>query len=194
MNALANVTWTLWTFMRVAPGGAAPNYPLPMNLAYLKLLIDFNYWARDLVMTAVGALTAEQYERDLGNSFPSVKDTMNHLFHAEWVWHSRWTGVSPTAMPDIPLPDLPTLNARWAEHEAKIRSYVNSLGEDDVARAYAYKLFNGKDGSSRFWEMVAHLVNHGSYHRGQVTTMLRQLGAAPPASTDMVRFFRTRAG
>jgi uncharacterized damage-inducible protein DinB len=62
-----------------------------------------------------------------------------------------------------------------------------------VARVFEYKLMSGASGSSRFAEMLTHVVNHGSYHRGQVTTLLRQLGAAPPKSTDMITFYRLRA-
>jgi uncharacterized damage-inducible protein DinB len=56
-----------------------------------------------------------------------------------------------------------------------------------------YQLFNGAAGRSVFWHMLQHVVNHASYHRGQVTTMLRQLGAAPPKSTDLITFYRERA-
>jgi uncharacterized damage-inducible protein DinB len=53
-------------------------------------------------------------------------------------------------------------------------------------------MFNGEARASVFWQMVQHVVNHASYHRGQVTTMLRQLGAAPPQSMDLITYYRTR--
>lgn len=165
-----------------------------MDIAYLQLLLDYHYWARDRMLAAVAALTKDEYERDLGNSFPSVRDTVNHIYLAEWVWHTRWLGASPnTFPPKDELPDLATLRARWAEREPAVRSFVASLSNAGIERSYEYKLFSGAAGTSRFWEMLVHVVNHATYHRGQVTTLLRQLGAKPPESMDMIAFFRARA-
>lgn len=164
-----------------------------MNLQQLRDLLDFNYWARDRMLAAVEALTPEQFTRDVGNSFRSVRDTLAHIIFAEWVWLSRWQGESPTAplSPDM-FPDLATIRTMWLEQEVGMRAYLDSLGEDGLARVIDYKLLNGTPGSSVFWMMLQHVVNHGSYHRGQVTTMLRQFGAAPPQSTDLITFYRER--
>ncbi len=162
-----------------------------MDLAYLRLLVDFHYWARDRALAAAAMLTPEQYARELGSSFPSVRATLNHSYMAEWAWFSRWQGTSPTAFPlQEQLPDLDTLRTTWSAQEASLRAFVASLGDEDVTRVFEYKLINGNPGRSQFWEMVVHLVNHATYHRGQLTTMLRQLGAKPPESTDMITFFR----
>jgi uncharacterized damage-inducible protein DinB len=71
--------------------------------------------------------------------------------------------------------------------EGQVRAFLASA---ELDRVYDYKLMSGKAGSSPLWQMVAHVVNHATYHRGQVTTMLRQLGAVPPQSTDMITYFR----
>jgi uncharacterized damage-inducible protein DinB len=63
----------------------------------------------------------------------------------------------------------------------------------DVDRVIEYRLMSGQPGASPLWQMLQHLINHGSYHRGQVTTMLRQLGAAPPKSMDLITFYREQA-
>lgn len=161
-----------------------------MNSDYLRQLIDFHYWARNRVMTAAAYLSAEQYARPMGNSFASVRDTLNHLYQAEWIWYSRWNGVSPTAFPEIDLPDLGTLSQRWLEMEGKVRAYLDEAGEAGLQRIIPYRLMSGKESASPLWQLVSHLVNHGTYHRGQVTTLLRQLGAPPPQSTDMITYFR----
>ena len=57
---------------------------------------------------------------------------------------------------------------------------------------FEYRLFTGQVGAQPFWQMLQHVVNHGSYHRGQVTTMLRQLEAAPPRAMDLIAFYRER--
>jgi uncharacterized damage-inducible protein DinB len=164
-----------------------------MTPEYLALLLDFHYWARDRLLAAVSALDSEQYARPMGSSFSSVRDTLNHLYFAEWIWYRRWQGESPTGPPSVDLPDLQTLRTRWMEHETKVRAFFRGQTQQSLARVIEYKLLSGQAGASPLWQMVAHLVNHGSYHRGQVVTLLRQLGAAPPQSTDMITFFRERA-
>ena len=89
---------------------------------------------------------------------------------------------------------MPTLARAWRELEQQTRTLVQDLGDDGVGRVFEYKLLSGKPGKSAFWQMVQHVVNHGTYHRGQITTMLRQLGTEPPKSTDLITFHRERAG
>jgi uncharacterized damage-inducible protein DinB len=165
-----------------------------VNLRDLQTLLDYHYWARDRLLDAVAPLTPEQFTRDLGSSFKSVRDTLAHLYSAEWAWHSRWQGVSPTAMlPMEQFPDLENIRRQWRENETKVRAFVESLGEGGITRVFEYKTLNGQAGASPFWQMLQHVVNHGSYHRGQVTTMLRQLGASPAKSMDMIAYYRERA-
>jgi uncharacterized damage-inducible protein DinB len=158
----------------------------------LETLLDYHYWARDRALDAAAQLTAEQLTRDLGSSFPSVRDTLAHLWGAEWIWFERWRGRSPTALPDAArFADVAALRAEWKTLEAGVRAFVAELG-DDTDREFSYRNLAGKEGRSPFWQMVQHVVNHGSYHRGQVATMLRQLGAAPAKGMDMILFHRER--
>jgi uncharacterized damage-inducible protein DinB len=164
-----------------------------VTLQDLQTLLDFHYWARDRVLDAVEPLTPEQFTRDLGGSFRSVRDTLAHTYGAEWVWYSRWQGVSPPAFqPFDTFKDPASIRSAWAEQESKVRAFVEGFGEDDINRRYEYTMFNGKANASIFWHMLQHVVNHATYHRGQITTMLRQLGAAPPKSTDLITFYRER--
>jgi uncharacterized damage-inducible protein DinB len=164
-----------------------------MNREYFLLLVDFHYWARDRLLSAVDLLTDEQYARPMGNSFSSIRDTLNHVYQAEWVWYSRWNGVSPTSFPAEQFADVATLRSQWSGMEADVRSYLEAAGDTGLHRVIQYRLISGKEGASPLWQMVAHVVNHATYHRGQVTTMLRQLGVAAPPGTDMITFFRERA-
>ena len=164
-----------------------------MTSDYLRQLLDFHYWARDRVLLAAATVNSEQYARSMGNSFSSVRDTLNHVYLAEWIWYSRWNGVSPTAFPDFELPDVAALNEHWRGMERKVREYIDEAGEAGLNRVIPYRLLSGKESASPLWQMVVHVVNHATYHRGQVTTLLRQLGAAPPQSTDMITYFRELA-
>lgn len=165
-----------------------------MTVDDLRTLFDYHYWARDRLLDAIDPLTLEQFNRDLGSSFKSVRDTVSHTYAAEWAWYQRWQGMSPTALlsPDL-FPDAATVRRLWTEHEAKMRTYLDGLGDEGITRVIEYTLLNGTGGSSPVWQMMQHLVNHASYHRGQVTTMLRQLGVEPGKSMDMIAYYRTRA-
>ena len=164
-----------------------------MTTSDLRLLLDYNYWARDRMLHAAAGLTPEQFTRDLGSSFPSVRDTLAHLYFAEWIWYSRWRGTSPTEGPGLQVPDVPSLEAVWRPLERDIRAFVSGLTDADLERPLEYRLINGTPGVSTLAQMVPHVVNHASYHRGQVTTMLRQLGAPLEESVDLIAFHRERA-
>ena len=81
-----------------------------------------------------------------------------------------------------------TVTLAWRASHRSARVLANGL-----SRVIEYRLMSGKEGASPLRQLVAHLVNHATHHRGQVTTLLRQLGAAPAKSTDMIAFFRERA-
>jgi uncharacterized damage-inducible protein DinB len=159
-------------------------------------LVDYHYWACRRTLDAVEPLTPEQYTRDLGSSFRSIRDTVVHTYSAEWNWYSRWTGESPTAMLDpASFPDVASLREAWSGEEEKVRSFVAAIvAANELDRVFAYRLMNGEHAQSLFSQMLQHVVNHASYHRGQVTTMLRQLGAPAPQGQDLIRFYRERAG
>ena len=71
-----------------------------------------------------------------------------------------------------------------------MHTFLASAGPEGPTRRFAYTLMSGAAGESTLQQMVQHVVNHATYHRGQVTTMLRQLGAAPPKSMDLIHFWR----
>jgi len=165
-----------------------------MNHADLQTLLDYHYWARDRMLAAVDTLTPEQYTKDLGNSFKSVRDTVVHIYFAEWIWHARWTGTSPAhGLNPEDFPDVAALRRTWSEHEAKMRSLLGGLGDQAVDRVYEYKNLAGQDFKNIFWHMFQHVVNHATYHRGQVTTMMRQLGANPGKAQDLIAFYREQS-
>jgi uncharacterized damage-inducible protein DinB len=164
-----------------------------MNLEDLQVLYNYHYWARDRTLEAVEPLGPEPFTRAMGNSFTSIRDTLVHIYAAEWIWHERWNGHSPTSLiASDGFPDLVSIRRAWADLESNIRGFLQGLGEDGLRRSFSYHLLNGQPGTSLFWHSLQHVVNHASYHRGQITTMLRQLGAAPPKSCDLITFYRER--
>jgi uncharacterized damage-inducible protein DinB len=162
-----------------------------MNMGDLHDLLDYHYWARDRVLAAADALTDEQYTRDLGSSFRSVRDTLVHTFGAEVNWYQRWQGTSPTSLPPFDdYPDVASLRAAWSTQEARVREFITRQVDDDVRRVFEFRTLAGRPSSAQLGHMVQHVVNHASYHRGQVTTMLRQLGANPAKSMDLIAYYR----
>lgn len=164
-----------------------------MTTADLQRLVDYNYWAHDRILAAAAALTPEQFTRRVPSSFPSVRDTLAHIYFAEWIWYSRWNGTSPTERPALEFPDVASLEAVCRPLERDIRAFVGALTDADLERPIEYRLLNGTPGVSTLAEMVPHVVNHGTYHRGQVTTMLRQLDAQPAKPIDLIAYHREHA-
>lgn len=155
-------------------------------------LFAYDAWANRRMLDTCAALSQEQFTRDLGSSFRSVRDTLAHIMGAEWLWLERFHGRSHASIPSADqYPDLASLRTRWTQFESELLSYVNGLSIADLERSFDYKDTKGTPHSNLLWQTLQHLANHGTYHRGQVTTLLRQLGAKP-ISTDMIGFYRER--
>ena len=154
-----------------------------------RYLLEFDTWANDICCNSCAPLTPEQFTRDLGSSFPSVRDTLVHLMGAQRVWLERFRKTpSPKGMPQE-FSNLAAVLATWAAIRQDLQSYVNGLSRTDLETPFEYKnmkgdLFHGAPGP-----ILQHLVNHGTYHRGQISTLLRQLGAKV-ANTDFINFQR----
>lgn len=150
-----------------------------ISLEMLRELYDYNYWARDRQLQACVALSDEEFLRPMGNSFSSVRDTLAHLLAAEWVWLERWRGHSPQVpLPAQEFPTLASIEARWRTVEEGMRKLLAELSDERLAQPFQYTNLKGEQWTYPLWQTLLHLVNHGTYHRGQITTLLRQLGKA----------------
>jgi len=159
----------------------------------VRALYDYNAWANHRVLDSCAVITGQQFTRNLGSSFGSVRDTLVHISGGEWLWLERWRGRSPSAMPAPEEFSSPaSIRGRWAEIERDLLGFVGGLTAEDLARVHEIHSLTMGTASSPLWQMLQHLVNHGTYHRGQVATLLRQLGIQP-VSTDLIRFYRERA-
>jgi uncharacterized damage-inducible protein DinB len=159
----------------------------------VRTLFAYDAWANRRILDACAPLPPEQFTRDLGSSFRSVRDTLAHIMAAQWIWFERFHGRSPASMPSgDQFPDLASLRGRWTQFESELLAYVNGLTAADLERSFDYRDMKGSPHNNLLWQTLQHLANHGTYHRGQVTTMFRQLGAKP-VGTDMIGFYRERA-
>ena len=158
----------------------------------IRVLYEYDAWANHRLLDAAAALTPAQFTRDLGSSFPSVRDTLAHIMFGQWIWLERWQGRTPTKLPSAEdFTDLASLRKRWAEIETDLQAFVRGLSAERIAAVSEYKTLTAGTFKSQLGHMLQHLANHGTYHRGQVTTLLRQLGAKS-VSTDLSFFYRER--
>jgi uncharacterized damage-inducible protein DinB len=148
-----------------------------ISLTTFRDLFAYNYWARDRQLEACAGLSPDQFLRPLGNSFSSIRDTLAHLVGAEWLWLERLQGRSPNALPEAKeFPTLETVAERWRSVERDFGDYLGTLHEEQLSWSIAYTNFIAETWSYPVWMILLHLINHQTYHRGQVTTLLRQLG------------------
>jgi len=156
----------------------------------LTRLMAFNRWANLRLLDSVEQLSPEELHRDMKGSFASVLDTVVHMYQAEWIWLRRWKGEGFTDVPgedgETPLETLlEWWDALWTEQQA----FLGAVSEGDQDRRVHFRLRSGVEREQALGELIRHVVNHGTYHRGQLVTLLRQLGRTPP-STDYVQYLR----
>jgi uncharacterized damage-inducible protein DinB len=129
------------------------------------------------MLDAASKLTPEQFVADLQSSHRSLRDTLAHVLAAEWIWLERWNGTSPKALLDPDeFPAISALEKRWAEVESGQAAFIEGLTDASLDSLISYTNTKGEQWTYPLGQMMQHVVNHSSYHRGQVTTMLRQLG------------------
>ncbi len=154
---------------------------MELSLSAVTELLDHNYWAGDRQLSACEALTEEDFLRPLGNSFASLRDTLAHLLVVEWLWLERWKGNSPQSLPwSLDFPNLAAVTDCWRGIECEMRQYIAGLTEADLEHVVTCTSTRGQTWTYPLWRMILHFTHHQSYHRGQVTALLRQLGKQPP--------------
>jgi len=153
----------------------------------LQTLMSYHRWATQRILETCAVLSSEEFLRDLGGSFKSVRDTLAHALMADNAWLHRVRGEPFTRPTPEQLPaDLETLRDQWQD---VLRDWEALIATRDSSELIQYHAFDGQPYSSRVDEIVWQVINHGSYHRGQVALMLRQLGHAA-VGTDLIAFTR----
>jgi len=165
----------------------------------IQLLYEYDRWANNRVLEAASALTAEQFTRDLHGSFGSVRDTLVHIIGGEWGWLAYWKEPSPSSAfltdlwdrhdvlfrPDG-FPNVASLKSKWAEVEREQVEFINGVTNESLK-----KMVPISTTEVSLANLMQHLANHSTYHRGQVASMMRQL-RAEPVPTDFHVFLVER--
>jgi uncharacterized damage-inducible protein DinB len=157
-----------------------------MLLTHLR----YHRWATEQVLKQAQALDAERQMRNLQGSFGTLYGTLAHLFQADAIWLDRLQGKPTRSLADYEAPGCTyDLGDEWLKLLDRMIKLAEGLSQDGWTGKLAYKLLNGTPFESSRWQIVLHVVNHGTHHRGQVTHMLRQLGEKP-LGLDLIRFYR----
>ena len=152
---------------------------IPLNV--ISELFDYNYWARDRQYDVCKGLTRRQFNQEMQGSFPSLRQTLTHMAQVEWLWLERWQGRSPERMPpDDALNTADQIQDYMRRVEHSTREFFVGVTEEQLRRPLSYTNFAGEVWTYPMWRTVMHVINHQSYHRGQVTNYLRDLGMKAP--------------
>jgi len=155
-------------------------------LPTLRGLLAYTIWADRQVLQALDGLSEEDLARETGTSFGSVLGTMAHVLGAEQLWLSRFLGLPAERIHDVSdYPDLASLRAGFEDFWPQLEVYLASLTEEQTEVDLDWTSLDGESRSAPFRQVLLHVVNHSTYHRGQVASQLRQLGYEAP-STDLV--------
>jgi uncharacterized damage-inducible protein DinB len=184
-----------------------------MDFDDIQTLYAYNRWSNQRLFSALEKLNQQQLATEVRSSFTSILETVFHILFAEWLWLKRWQGASPRAtVPDpnvtsatwkalspggIPTPreltTLAELKSFGDSIERERQEFLSRLSDSTLHAPLHFKDMSGIPYSAPLVQLLQHVVNHGTYHRGQATTMLRQVGAETVA-LDMLYFFREQNG
>jgi uncharacterized damage-inducible protein DinB len=172
-----------------------------MTPEWLAALARYNTWMNEKLYAVAATLSDEERKRDRGAFFKSIHGTFNHLLLADRVWLARFTGAT---IPDGSMApggiraldqelyaDFGQLRRERALTDSELTAWVARLTPEKLASPLVY-MRRGQRQESPLWWAVAHVFNHQTHHRGQVTTLLMQQGS-DAGVTDLFAMLREEA-
>lgn len=163
-----------------------------MNTAAVHSLFDYNYWVNQRILEKAAALSNEQFAAPAPVSHGSLRANLFHTMGAEWVWRLRCQGNSPKNMLSLDdFPDLASLRRRWEEEESAMRAYLAGLTDDSLAGTYKYANPAGVRFERPLWQILVHVITHGTQSRSEAAMLLTQYGHSP-GDLDYMIFLNRR--
>jgi uncharacterized damage-inducible protein DinB len=149
--------------------------------AHFVMMAQYNAWANERLFRMAGALPDELYRRDVGAYFKSMHGTLNHLLTGDRIWMRRLSGVGdhPARLDAIVFDDLPSLTTARQREDERINRFIEGLAVASFEEMLDYRTLNGMPQRQRRAEILAHLFNHQTHHRGQAHGILTALGVDP---------------
>ncbi|MBE0670623.1 MAG: DinB family protein [Anaerolineales bacterium] len=164
-----------------------------MNTKDIQLLYKYNSWANSRILNAVAKVTNEQFISSALYPHNDLRQTLTHILFAEWLWRSRWMGQSQMApFLEKDFPTFKDLQSRWSVEERALSEFVASLTDEKLNSAFQYKTTKGVAHENILWQIMVHVVNHGTQHRGEAAAILTELGHSP-GDIDLVIFLREQS-
>jgi uncharacterized damage-inducible protein DinB len=161
-----------------------------MNKKDIQILYKYNEWANARILNSASKLTNEQFI--VSASFPhrELRGTLTHILFAEWIWRTRWLGESSAVrFKPEDFPTFDSLRARWLEEEKALNIFVANLTDEKLISTFQYKTLRGEAMENILWQVMAHIVNHGTQHRSEAAAILTELGQSP-GDIDLIVFLR----
>jgi uncharacterized damage-inducible protein DinB len=151
--------------------------------------IDYNAWASLRLLEAAAHLTPEELNRDFLTADHSVLGTLVHIYFADRIWLARVQGAPFPGLPTDSERNLAFLQTAFPELNDRWRQWASSLTVESPNREIKYSDIKGNPWKQPLWQIILHVVNHGTHHRGQISGFLRSMGRTPP-SVDLVSYQR----
>ncbi len=162
---------------------------MPVTADTLRLHLAYTNWATRRLVPLAAKLSEEELTRDFKTSDKNVLETLVHVFAADRVWLARVQGNSPGPFISEEDRRLSTLEQEWPLLHQRWKEYFAPLTDQDVQARIAYRDLKGNSWEQPLWQILLHVVNHGTHHRGQVAGFLRAMGHTPPP-LDLIAFYR----
>lgn len=161
---------------------------------YITQACDYMYWATGRYFAVAEGLSEEQLHRAQGHSWDDVHAILVHMMSSEWVWLQRWHGTSPKAHLDkAHYPTLAALKTRWHEVETEMRAYIQAQTAESLQSPITYSNFRGETFHVPLWQMMVHVVNHETHHRGELAGIYALMDVAHPED-EMIQYFLNASG
>ncbi len=166
-----------------------------MNLKdYLSALYDYTYWANHRYFSVAEGLTDEQLRKTQGHSWGDVHAVLVHMMSSEWAWLQRWHGTSPKShLNKDDFPTLASLKERWSGMEAEMRGFLEAQTEESLESVITYSNFAGETFHVPLWQMLMHVANHETHHRGELAAMFALMNVAHPEE-EVIQYFLNLSG
>jgi uncharacterized damage-inducible protein DinB len=160
-------------------------------LQLLQNYAAFNVWANQTITDAILEMDEHTHQQIVKSSFPNLYATVLHMWDAESIWWQRMEGHGQLLIPSKEFnPTMKEAVNGLLNQSREWSSRMNRVTEEQLQLEFSYKNMKGEAFTSGVWQVVHHLFNHGTYHRGQLVTMMRELGAAEIPSTDFIHWCR----
>jgi uncharacterized damage-inducible protein DinB len=163
---------------------------MPVTVDTLRLQLDYSAWASQRLLDAAAKLSTEELTRDFKTADKTVLDTLVHVYAADRIWLSRVLGEQRATFIDPEDRDLTLLQTEWPVLQQRWKLWLKDFTDGDVTRVIEFKDTKGRPYAQPVWQILFHVVNHGTHHRGQVSGFLRAMGQTPPP-LDMMAYYRT---